>query len=71
MMMRRIPIVWIPIFDLDTRRLLFKYDPNRRVVEIQYRGKLRVIDLDKLEREYHERSNLHIPLDTQVEDGID
>jgi hypothetical protein len=55
-MMRRVPIVWIPIFDLETRRLLFKYDPNRRVVEVQYRGKLRVIDLDKLEREYHERA---------------
>jgi hypothetical protein len=56
MIMRRVPIVWIPIFDLETRRLLFKYDPNRRVVEVQYRGKLRVIDLDKLEREYHERA---------------
>jgi hypothetical protein len=67
MMMRRIPIVWIPIFDLETRRLLFKYDPNRRVVEVQYRGKLRVIDLDKLEREYHERAVGDI-LDNQQEE---
>jgi hypothetical protein len=71
MTMRRIPVVWIPIFDLETRRLLFKYDPNRRVVEVQYRGKLRVIDLDKLEREYHERVENSIAIDTHVQDAVE
>ena len=40
---------WIEVREPDTGWLLFKYDPQRRIVEVQRRRQKTVVDLGKLE----------------------
>lgn len=39
---------WIPVREPGSNWLLFKYDPERDLIEVQRRGKKTVIDLRQL-----------------------
>ena len=40
---------WIEVREPGTNRLLFKYDAQRRIIEVQRRQNKTVVDLGKLE----------------------
>ena len=55
--MRRVPIVWIPVYEPGThRRPLFKLNPTGELIEIKKGGHVYVVEIERVLREWQERT---------------